>query len=109
MPHTPGPWYRNINAKYPVFAGDAPNHSHVASILQGGRHGISSDEAEANLRLVAAAPELLDALKSALSWITVLTETSPSNAEDMRETEHKRAYLCDELRAAIAKATEPVS
>ena len=64
----------------------------------------SESEARGNARLIAAAPELLDALRSALSWITVLTETSATHAEGMRETEHKRAYLCDELRAAIARA-----
>ena len=57
--HTKGPWYRNINAKYPVYAGEAPNHVHIASILK----GAPDDEREANLRLIAAAPELLEALE----------------------------------------------
>ena len=31
--HTPAPWHRNINSKYPVFAGEAPNHTHIASVI----------------------------------------------------------------------------
>lgn len=57
--HTPGPWYRNIraNGKYPVvFAG---RNQHVATVSQ----QKDGSETEANIDLIAAAPELLDALK----------------------------------------------
>ncbi len=79
---------------------------HVSGAIERGE-GVAIVESPAsgpNAALIAAAPELLAALKSALSWITVLTETSPGNAEDMRDIEHKRDYLGAELRAAIAKA-----
>jgi len=54
----------------------------------------------------AKADRMIAVLRSALSWITVLTETSPSHAEEMRENEHRHAYLCDDIRAALALTAE---
>tara|TARA_R110000824_G_scaffold372677_1_gene562850 strand:- start:1909 stop:2262 length:354 start_codon:yes stop_codon:yes gene_type:complete len=56
--HTPGPWRRNINADYPVYAGEAPNHTHVAIALQS-----NEINAEANMKLIADAPLLLAEVK----------------------------------------------
>lgn len=67
--HTPGPWHRNIPpaSKYPtVWAG---RNTHVAAISPGAprRSGngcsMSEEEQEANINLIAAAPEILAALK----------------------------------------------
>jgi hypothetical protein len=58
--HTPGPWQRNISAKYPIYAERTPGKKdwvHVAAALP-------CPEAEANLRLIAAAPDLLAELES---------------------------------------------
>ena len=55
MNHTSGPWHRNIrsNGKYPVvFAG---RNQHVATVSQ----QTNSAETEANIDLIAAAPDLL--------------------------------------------------
>lgn len=60
--HTLGPWHRNIrsNGKYPVvFAGRC---QHVAVIDQ----QVDSRETEANIDLIATAPELLEAAEKAL-------------------------------------------
>lgn len=57
--HTPGPWNRNIRAggKYPtVFAG---RNQHVAVATQ----QKDPAETEANIDLIAAAPDLLAALR----------------------------------------------
>ncbi len=51
--HTPGPWHRNVNAAYPIYAGDPPNHTLIAVALPG------APEREANYDLIARAPELL--------------------------------------------------
>ena len=59
--HTPGPWHRNIKpaSKYPViFAG---RNMHVAVV---DTHLETEDEIESNCNLIAAAPELLDALRT---------------------------------------------
>ena len=83
--HTSGPWtVRNIASKDayvgPAADGGAPN---VAIIPK--RITRSNDEQQANARLIAAAPELLEALQQALPQLI------------------GRAYL--DARAAIAKAT----
>jgi hypothetical protein len=57
--HTPGPWERNIKpaTKYStVWSGRNTHVAHVTS------NGLSPEEVEANISLVAAAPDLLAAL-----------------------------------------------
>lgn len=57
--HTLGGWQRNIKpaSKYPtIFAGQ---NTHVAQVCT---IGLSHDEIEANIDLIVAAPELLEAL-----------------------------------------------
>lgn len=66
--HTPGPWHRNIkspDARYAViFAG---RNTHVA-VAKG--HGeLTPAEIEANLNLIAAAPELLEVLEIVLQQL----------------------------------------
>jgi hypothetical protein len=64
--HTPGPWHRNIPpaTHYPtVWAG---RNKHVCKLSDRGPKG---DEAEANINLISAAPELLDALINVQEWI----------------------------------------
>jgi hypothetical protein len=80
--HTPGPWSRNIRAggKYPtVFAG---RNQHVAQVSQ----QADPAETEANIDLIAAAPDLLAALRDLLAL-------------------NPHAIGADKARAAIAKAT----
>ena len=58
--HTPGPWSRNIKpaTKYnTIFAG---RNTHVCHLTV---TGLTPDEIEANCDLIAAAPDLLEALK----------------------------------------------
>ena len=60
MEHTLGPWHRNIApaTKYnTIFAG---RNTHVARLAI---DGLSADEVEANCNLIAAAPDLLAALR----------------------------------------------
>ena len=85
--HTPGPWGRNIAPawKYPIiFAG---RNTHVAYIFT---NELSESEQEANANLIAAAPDLLAALKSMM-----VTE---SELRDINCTVMQNAI------AAIAKA-----
>jgi len=86
MIHTPAPWtYRPAgNFKYPIVQrGDEGGF--VVS-------GLSSSRQEADARLIAAAPDLLEALRSVLSDY----EASPCPMRD----------VVAQARAAIAKATE---
>lgn len=62
--HTGKTWHRNIKParKYAVVFADA--NTHVAQVLS---NGLTDDEIEANCNLIAAAPELFDALQN-LVW-----------------------------------------
>jgi hypothetical protein len=63
---TPAPWHRNINSRSPVYAGEtADAFKYIAHVLavdspDGRKDG---PETAANLALIAAAPELLEALQ----------------------------------------------
>ncbi len=84
LQHTPGPWRGEGRL---VFAG-----THSVAIAQ--YSGIQSENSEsfANARLIAAAPELLEALKHCLSLI-----------EGRGDFEARMA--CYNANAAVAKAT----
>lgn len=63
--HTPGPWRANFEEAYFVTG---PDLGRVAMMMNlKGAHGLggrrSGDESAANCRLIAAAPELLEALQ----------------------------------------------
>ena len=82
--HTPGPWTIRIGDEwsYSVVTdhGELPNGDRsywtVASI------NTTRDEKAANLMLIAAAPELLEALMDLCSFDTPLTEDKWINARD---------------------------
>lgn len=75
--HTPGPW--SMRRGHPYGPDGQP-------LLIGGK----THEAAANKRLIAAAPDLLEAARAAEQWLSGWASASP--------------YI-DALRAAIAKAT----
>jgi hypothetical protein len=94
MKHTPGPWQANFehhardnDAQFMVCRGD--NHP-LAVLSADGWVGIG--ERKANSRLIAAAPELLDALVMALESLDA--------AEVPQEWDCRKS-----VRSAIAKAT----
>ena len=59
--HTPGPWTIH-NDTFPMEVRDVKNSDVVAKIGGTGLSVESPEECEANARLIAAAPELLEAL-----------------------------------------------
>lgn len=89
--HTQGRWGRNIKpaSKYPIiFAG---RNTHVAQVITS---GISTEEAEANADLIAAAPELLTAAIAVVErWDTPLWKDAPATGNHING-----------LRSAVALA-----
>ena len=61
MSHTPGPWQQNGSH---IYGPDANNANHHWPVCQMWYHGKPSDDA--NARLIAAAPDLLEALRDVL-------------------------------------------
>ena len=87
--HTPGPWRLNDNTKYwktNIFSITVRKHGVSSSTVANvpARATIPVSEAWANARLIAAAPDLLEAVKAALS--------------------DDQPYI-EKCKAAIAKAT----
>ena len=94
MNHTPGPWTigkYHVNA-YDNTIYDAKNGYKIA-IVEGYTHDLK-EESEANAHLIAAAPELLEALKGLIGW---------HDCFPMKEGEADLPVIAT-ARAAIAKA-----
>lgn len=69
--HTPGPWLREGNTVYALMhagwrKGGEQFKNRFSAYVQADRE-CSDDEHEANARLIAAAPELLEALRDMLA------------------------------------------
>ena len=90
--HTPGPWHtRGAGTERAwVYAGNVA----IASA----RHA-SGHDCEANARLIAAAPDLLEACIEALPYL----ETTAAELAENYDSDDS-APLADRLRAAIAQA-----
>jgi enterochelin esterase-like enzyme len=92
--HTPGPWRHNpdntgMNDDGRIMAG--------ITVIATDVYGRTDDEGIANARLIAAAPELLEAAKEAQCSCTLRERASG----------HLVECWMPALVAAIAKATEP--
>lgn len=96
--HTPGPWtfstkdygQRNNGRWFDILPGDGGLA--FTAVVQ---PSIPTEEAEANARLIAAAPELLTALKDALAALELAKKRDPDQAG---------LYHCPLAREAAAKA-----
>lgn len=88
--HTPGPWFVKVN---PIWhAVRSYNSDYVAEHIR----GASDAQRAANARLIAAAPDLLEALKRAVKVIHELSDYDPKGGNDLD--------YADFTQAAIAKA-----
>lgn len=102
--HTRGPWTLEtvptsigICHKIGPFPGSCGREvGHACVYVDGiGRRGNAVDELLANAKLIAAAPDLLDACRAWISWLECGDEDEP-------DLEQQLAQL---MRDAIAKAT----
>jgi hypothetical protein len=92
---TPGPW----TIKEPGYVRAGEPNFYVGYIYSNELHSrISLEEGKANQRLIAAAPDLLEACKMALERLVQL------GAEDEPETLGP-CPACKAIRTAITKAT----
>lgn len=93
--HTPGPWA--VHGDIGTLIGSDDRKMMLAEVLY--KHVVTEwgrplDEAQANARLIAAAPDLLAVVESAANWFGELGNDDGAQG------------LLDDLRAAIAKATK---
>ncbi|ELI9044533.1 hypothetical protein RSM66_002792 [Pseudomonas aeruginosa] len=87
--HTPGPWFVNGHERYTKYVEARIDGGLIQEVAACGPTE-KPEQQEANARLCAAAPELLEALQSCIQQITALC-----SADDVP----------DQARTAIAKAT----
>ncbi len=110
MTHTPGPWEVQdplFDSVWIVQSGLEPHAwSCIASVRddasedafdRGASRPISTAERDANAKLIAAAPDLLDALNEVMAWVD---NWSPDFVQDGEWPE-----TAELVKAAIAKAT----
>ena len=104
--HTPGPWSVGATRHYKCSGGAevaihyGPAESMGNCIAHAYGHGPSGD-AEADARLIAAAPELLEALRGMMdAYADLCDDVTPSY-----QTYERRKARVDAARVAIAKAT----
>ena len=106
--HTPGPWRIDVNGSeewsvdydgpsstYMTICGARPQP--VCFAVEPSAYG-NDEEVEANARLIAAAPDLLDACL----WLKVYAEVQVRRHPDAPDTPKWQSML-----DAIAKATQP--
>ena len=99
---TRGPWSSCVRIGLPAVKSDAEGGVSVAfcgtnsAFIPGGRKVISQEEAKANARLIAAAPDLLEALQTLESSYAAFCDGTLNESPE-------RALV--QARAAIAKAT----
>jgi len=92
--HTPGPWtaFQSTASFFDVVKGNGEYDPSVASVWAS-----EGRPAGANARLIAAAPDLLEALRI----LTMMAETSGGTSGPDAEL----MAACDQANRAIAKAT----
>lgn len=97
--HTPGPWSIERGSLYDAITcvdGDICTWDH---------RGRSDPPSTANARLLAAAPELLAALKNLVAFFDVDPDSSlPEELKAQYRQVFRRDPYCQEALAAIAKA-----
>lgn len=99
--HTPAPW-KNIGREI--------RHAEKSMILATVYNHLPANqqpaEAEANARLIAAAPELLEALKNAIARMEENKPAAAKPRDDMHKVYARAVFYRDleAARAAIAKA-----
>ena len=98
--HTPGPWRaRGAVVFGPDIDGD-PYLVAGSNAFAGAHYSPKRDEAEANARLIAAAPEMYEALKRSLAMMKLVAEDYSMGGN----YSPKHIEILFSIRSAIAKA-----
>jgi hypothetical protein len=98
--HTPGPWIVNDDDTGMNDSGTIESQSGV--VIAPDIYGKNSKEAEANARLIASAPELLETLKHAHTSLRTFSKSVPKREQDWTFFD---SDVLEAIENAIAKAT----
>lgn len=111
--YTPGPWVYRTGLPYDWgwvtdargdFIAQAKDPRANDGATLAAHRAARTDPWAANARLIAAAPELLEALKDALTFVEEEAENRGAAGAEYSDYEREPRELADNLRAAIAKA-----
>lgn len=95
--HTPGPW--TVNAYNEIESGAV----RICSVdIEETNAGLNGGEGQANARLIAAAPDLLEELRAVEQHLHAYVEAIEEGGGSASKSSERLASV----RAAIAKATE---
>jgi hypothetical protein len=96
--HTPGPWWIESRARTAINKG--PKHIAMVNFYNGGNEetDVREEEHEANVHLIAAAPDLLEACQALIKKIYNLADKYNDRSCDYDVCEEIR-----QARTAIAK------
>jgi hypothetical protein len=95
--HTPGPWTLDPSRKY--YAHPVIRHHGIVVVTLAAQGPANNEECRANARLIAAAPELLEALKRACNHLIMDIDR---NGKGIHSTDSPDALV--DFHIVIAKA-----
>lgn len=114
--HTPGPWQYAFEGGTTAFITEADGSTIIC--IRTTENTTAHKNLAANARLIAAAPDLLEACKTFAEWLrreemgfvaAGRSRDTPEGEAEWREWFYENLSLCqlaqDQARAAIAKAT----
>lgn len=102
--HTPGPWAkRDVVRRYENGTTEL-----MASEVVQGAYRIAEVNDPCDQSIIAAAPDMLTALRLAEGRLALLLRQYPDQSETCDHPTATR-YVLDKVTAAIAKATEPTT
>ena len=97
--HTPGPWFWADNVP------DAPPHYRMIVDADGATVCDPSPMREADARLLAAAPALLEALKNCANVLALALPSFDDESTDGKDSRDEVESVLDAARDAIERAT----
>src|SRR5688572_22997275 len=107
MRHTPGPWVQDPTGDIGWWLIGTAEREVAEARGEDRFSGMTAGEARANARLIAAAPDLLAALKELVDWQGVEHQAAAGpdgDAEDCPGDDTCRCPIVAQVNAAIAKA-----
>lgn len=97
--HTPGPWILRPDDPEKVRDSDS---AHGIAVMSGGSRSIA--EREANAHLIAAAPDLLHALDSLLTWMIEAEQEMNAPLGVGYRARVQKGVVIEKARAALQKS-----
>ena len=107
MKHTPAPWRFDQEEMKIKGTGDANFHTVIANVSPKMDYSRGMATQCANARLIAAAPELLEALVKLIEWDKKYPPQKIYPHSEAQTITNKLTEIVEQAKSAIQKATQP--